>query len=83
MTKTEISRSIRTWVRNIIPSLSGTYTLQELYVHLSGLYNDQDQWDTIYARRGIGDYMVRMEVLRSRRIDNNVTRVTRGVYVFV
>ena len=82
MSKTEISRSIRTWVRDILPSLNGTYTLKELYLHLSGLYNDQDQWDTIYTRRGIGDYMVRMEVLRSRRIHDNVTRVTPGVYCF-
>ena len=82
MTKTEISRSIRTWVRDIIPSLNGTYNLQELYTHLSGLYNDQVLWDTIYTRRGIGDYMVRMEVLRSRRVYDNVSRVDRGVYCF-
>ena len=82
MTKPELRVIIRQWVRSIVPSLRGEYTFNELYTHLRGLFNNDQAWDTIGTTCSIGDYMVRMEVLRAKRLSENVTRVAPGVYNF-
>lgn len=82
MTKPEIRVMIRQWVRDLLPSLSGEYTLQELYTGLRTLFNDDQAWYTMGQNCPIGEYMVRMEVLRAKRMGQGVERVAPGTYVF-
>ena len=82
MTKPEIRVMIRTWVRDILPSLSGEYTLKDLYSGLRTLFNDNSVWDTKGKNCSIGEYMVRMEILRAKRLGQGVNRVSSGIYVF-
>ena len=82
MTKPEIRTIIRHWVRDIIPTLKGEYCLSDLYTNLRGLFNDNDMWDTYGKQCPIGDYMVRMEILRAKRLTNTVDRIAPGVYHF-
>ena len=82
MSKLEIRTIIRQWVRQMIPTLQGEYTLQQLYTGLQTLFNDDAAWCTIGKKSRIGEYMVRMEVLRAKRLGQGVDRVAPGTYVF-
>ena len=82
MTHSEIRLQIRLWIRDLTPSLNGVYSFKDLYEFLRGLFNDDTLWDTMGRTSRIGDHMVRMEVLRSVRLNQSVTKVRPGVYCF-
>lgn len=82
MTKPEITKRIRLWVRGVLPYLRGVYSYDQLYTGMRRLFNDNVMWDTIHTSESIGTYMVRMEVLRAVREGKPVTRIEPGVYCF-
>jgi len=82
MTNKEIIAEIRTWVSDIIPMLHGTYTFQQLYPLLRGLYNNNDAWDAIYLTEPCGTWMTRKAILKAVKEARGVVKVSAGVYSF-
>ena len=77
-----INKEIRNWVRDIIPSLNGAYTLQELYPTLRALYNNNRAWDTWMQTECCGNFMTKMAILKAVKEGRGVTRIDRGTYLF-
>ena len=82
MTKPEIVSEIRNWVSDIIPMLHGTYSFQQLYPLLRGLYNNNEAWDTIHTTEPCGTWMTRKAILKAVREGRGVVKVSPGVYAF-
>jgi len=83
MTKKEIRKEIRMWVRDIVPSLCGEYNVRDLCNNFRSLYNNNDVWDTVGTTSVIGDKMVRLECTRYINRMGGGYKKGRGVYVFV
>ena len=82
MTKSQIRKEIRLFVRDIVPSLSGRFTTQQLQTLFRSLYNNNEVYDTIGTTSVIGDKMVRLECTRFINRLNGGYKECRGVYVF-
>ena len=82
MTKQEIRKEIRLFVRDILPSLSGRFTTQQLQTLFRSLYNNNDVWDTKGTTSIIGDKMTRLECTRFINRLSGGYKECRGVYVF-
>ncbi len=83
MTKPEIRKEIRLFVRDILPSLTGEFNVRDLCNTFRSLYNNNEVWDTIGSTSVIGDKMVRLESTRYINRFGGGYKKQRGVYVFV